>query len=59
MLANLAGDYETLLRALHADIRAVEEKYDDPATCNFLTDLLEEHEKTLWMLQVHLDLDLG
>lgn len=59
MISTLAADYETILKQIRGAIRTVKEKYDDPSTDNFLCGLLEEHEKTLWMLQAHLDRELG
>jgi starvation-inducible DNA-binding protein len=59
MISTLAGDHETIIKRVREAIAAVEGKYDDPSTGNFLCDLLEKHEKTLWMLQAHLDRELG
>jgi starvation-inducible DNA-binding protein len=58
MISTLAGDHETIIKRVREAITAVG-KYDDPSTDNFLCDLLEKHEKTLWMLQAHLDRELG
>jgi starvation-inducible DNA-binding protein len=59
MISSLCEGHETLIRHLHEVIRTLDSKYDDPGTVNFLTDMLQEHEKTLWMLRVHLDRELG
>ena len=59
MVSTLASDHGTLIRHLRQVVRRVRERYDDPSTDNFLCDLLEKHEKTLWMLQAHLDRELG
>src|SRR6185436_6006959 len=58
MVSTLAGDHETILKRIREAIGAVK-KFDDPSTDNFLCDLLERHEKVLWMLRVHLDRELG
>jgi starvation-inducible DNA-binding protein len=55
MISTLAADHETILNHVREAIRTVKEKYDDPSTDNFLCELLEKHEKTLWMLRAHLD----
>lgn len=59
MISSLCDGHESVIRHLHEVIRTVETKYQDPGTVNFLTDRLEHHEKTLWMLRVHLDRELG
>ena len=58
MIATLAADHEVILKRVREALTVVD-KYDDPSTDNFLCDLLEKHEKTLWMLQAHLDRELG
>ena len=59
MISTLAGDHETVIQHLREAFHTVHEKFDDPSTENFLADLLEQHEKTMWMLQTHLDRELG
>jgi starvation-inducible DNA-binding protein len=59
MISNLMADHESIIATLREGIDAMEERFDDPGTCNFLTDLLEKHEKLAWMLRTHLDKDLG
>jgi len=51
MLSNLLNDYETIIRNLRDDIVTVGEKYQDLGTADFLTELMEKHEKTAWMLR--------
>lgn len=58
MVSSLASDHEAILGRIREAITTVR-KYDDPSTDNFLCDLLEQHEKTLWMLRAHLDRELG
>jgi starvation-inducible DNA-binding protein len=53
MIAALLSDYETVIRALRADIEIVG-KAGDAGTDDFLTGILEAHEKTAWMLRAHL-----
>jgi starvation-inducible DNA-binding protein len=59
MISNLVSDHETVIRQIRDAFRTVQEKFDDPSTENFLADLMEQHEKTMWMLNVHLDRELG
>jgi starvation-inducible DNA-binding protein len=51
MLATLLADHEALIRALRADIETVTDRDRDVGTADFLTGLLEQHEKTAWMLR--------
>jgi starvation-inducible DNA-binding protein len=50
MIKALLADHEALARTLRADIE-VAEGANDPGTADFLTSLLEGHEKTAWMLR--------
>lgn len=54
MLASLLSDHEAFARQLRGDIEAAE-KHEDPATADFLTGLVEAHEKTAWMLRATLE----
>ena len=58
MISDLAAGHEAVVKHLREAYHAVEEKFDDPSTENFLADLLEKHEKMAWMLQTHLDREL-
>jgi starvation-inducible DNA-binding protein len=51
MLENLLADHEALIRQLRADADAAASKYHDMGTNDFLTGLMEEHEKMAWMLR--------
>ena len=51
MLAGLLADHEALIRTLREDVAAVNDRYQDVGTADFLTGLLEKHEKTAWMLR--------
>lgn len=53
MIAELLGDHEAFARALRSDIETCE-KADDKASADFLTGLMEGHEKTAWMLRATL-----
>ncbi len=50
MLAELGKDHAALIAALRKDIETAE-KAKDAGTADFLTGLLEEHEKTAWILR--------
>jgi starvation-inducible DNA-binding protein len=51
LVANLQADHEALIRTLRADLETVMEKHDDAGTNDFLTGLMEKHEKMAWMLR--------
>jgi starvation-inducible DNA-binding protein len=54
MLTNLLHDNEYVIRALRADVDACT-KHNDAGTADFLTGLMEQHEKMAWMLRSFLD----
>ena len=51
MVANLLADHETIIRTLRQDLRDCDDKYNDMGTSDFLTGLMEKHEKHAWMLR--------
>ena len=51
MVANLQADHEAMIRSLRADLETVMEKHNDAGTNDFLTGLMEKHEKMAWMLR--------
>ena len=55
MIVDLLGDHETIIRQLREDVQVTAEKYHDMGTCDFLTGILEQHEKMVWMLRANLD----
>ena len=54
MLAALLEDHEAVIQALRRDLGIVGEKHGDAGTNDFLTGLMERHEKMAWMLRAHL-----
>jgi starvation-inducible DNA-binding protein len=55
MIVDLLGDHETIIRQLRKDVQMTAEKYHDVGTSDFLTGILEQHEKMGWMLRANLD----
>ena len=51
MVANLLDQHEALIRELRIAINKTAENNRDMGSSNFLTDLIEKHEKTAWMLR--------
>jgi starvation-inducible DNA-binding protein len=53
MIRLLLEDHEAIIRQIRKDIDYVTE-LQDMGTNNFLSELIETHEKTAWMLRAHL-----
>jgi starvation-inducible DNA-binding protein len=54
MIADLLADHETVVRELRDDVESAD-KAGDAGTNDFLTGLLEKHEKMAWMLRAFLE----
>ena len=59
MVTNLLADHEAIVRQLRQDVADCGGKYFDAGTSDFLTGLLEQHEKMAWMLRAFLDTPRG
>jgi starvation-inducible DNA-binding protein len=55
MIGNLLEDQEAVIRTLRVDLETCADRYHDMGTNNFLTDLMERHEKMAWMLRAFLE----
>jgi len=55
MISNLLTDHELIIQNLRRDLALCAEKYNDAGTSDFLTGLMEQHEKMAWMLRAYLD----
>lgn len=55
MLASLLKDHETIIKGLRNDVDSCDDDYHDTGTADFLTGLMEAHEKHAWMLRAHLE----
>mgnify|MGYP002785134441 CR=1 FL=1 len=53
MITDLVTDHETIINHLRSDIIIVE-KLGDQGTMDFLTELMQKHEKMAWLLRAHL-----
>lgn len=53
MIADLVKDHETIIMHLRKDIPEIEEMTDF-GTMDFLTGVMEQHEKMAWFLRAHL-----
>lgn len=50
----LLGDHETIIIHLRENIERYDEELKDKGTSDFITGLMETHEKMAWMLRAHL-----
>ena len=55
MLTTLLGDHEAVIRQLRVDVETCADTYQDMGTNDFLTGLMEQHEKMAWMLRAFLE----
>ncbi len=54
MLENLLADHETIIRIARKDLEEQAEKFKDAGTSDFVTAIMEKHEKMAWMLRSYL-----
>jgi starvation-inducible DNA-binding protein len=55
MLGALLADHEAVVRVLRTDLETCATKHGDAGTSDFLTGLMERHEKMSWMLRSFLE----
>ena len=55
MLETLLADHEAIIRQLRADADAAASTFHDMGTNDFLTGLMEKHEKMAWMLRAFVE----
>jgi starvation-inducible DNA-binding protein len=51
MLKELLSDHEAIIKILREDLVKVSETHGDAGTNDFLTGLMEKHEKTAWFIR--------
>jgi starvation-inducible DNA-binding protein len=54
LITALLIDHETIILFLRENINLLANEYGDLGTSDFITGLLQEHEKTAWILRSHL-----
>jgi starvation-inducible DNA-binding protein len=54
MIGDLLADHESIVKQLRADLVTALDKHGDAGTSDFLTGLMEKHEKMAWMLRAFL-----
>jgi starvation-inducible DNA-binding protein len=55
MLRDLLADHEALIQTLRRDLDAAMTRHGDAGTSDFLTGLMEQHEKMAWMMRSFLE----
>jgi starvation-inducible DNA-binding protein len=53
-MKSLLADHETIIIHLRENIDRFDEEWQDKGTSDFITGLMEKHEKMAWMLRAHL-----
>lgn len=53
-IRNLLADHESIIKTTRENIDKVGEELKDEGTADFLTEVLQDHEKMAWMLRAHL-----
>ena len=53
-IKELLADHEAIIIFIRENINAFASKYEDAGTSDFITGLMEQHEKLAWMLRAHL-----
>jgi starvation-inducible DNA-binding protein len=54
IIQTLLEDHESLIRSLRKDISTTSKEDTDLGTADFMTGLMEQHEKMSWMLRAYL-----
>ena len=50
----LLHDHETIIKHLREEIKPIADNYNAAGISDYITGLMEQHEKTAWMLRSHL-----
>lgn len=53
-IGELVADHEAVIEFIRGNIEPFASKYQDYGTSDYVTGLMEEHEKIAWMLRSHL-----
>jgi len=54
-IKELLGDYEAIISFIREQLDTVAEQHNDAGTEDFLVSIIEDHEKTAWMLRAHIN----
>lgn len=54
IIQTLVDDHETIIRVLRKQVTTIGETHKDAGTSDFVTGIMEQHEKMAWMLRAYL-----
>ena len=54
MIKSLLADHEGIIRSIREAIPDIDDKYNDAGSADFVTGIMEKHEKMAWMLRAHI-----
>ena len=54
VFAELLEDHESIIIFLREEIKPISDKWQAEGISDYITGLMEQHEKTAWMLRSHL-----
>ena len=54
-IKELLADHETIIEFIRGNINAFANEFNDAGTSDFITGLMETHEKMAWMLRSHVE----
>lgn len=55
IFAELLEDHESIIVFIREQIKPIADKWEADGISDYITGLMEQHEKTAWMLRSHLD----
>jgi starvation-inducible DNA-binding protein len=53
LIKNLLADHESIIEFIRGNVNEFADAHKDAGTSDFITGLMEKHEKTAWMLRAH------
>jgi starvation-inducible DNA-binding protein len=54
IILTLLADHEAIICNIRKELESVTNKYKDAGTADFITGIMEQHEKMAWMLRAHI-----
>jgi len=54
LIKKLLSDHESIISFLRGNVNEFQDAHHDAGTSDFITGLMEKHEKIAWMLRAHL-----
>lgn len=54
LIKNLLEDHESIIEFIRGNVNEFADAHKDAGTSDYITGLMEKHEKTAWMLRAHI-----